>query len=458
MRPLLNGLYGLSCFKPPRRASTEWSARILYVAAFLAPILPVFLLKSMAPIFIATGILAGIAWCVENKRLPVNNAMFTALLGAFLLWCGLSITWSINAQESTEKFLKLLLFFIPLWTLTGILPYFTKVQCLRVVRYLTFGLVAGVLLYLFESVSGFLVFYSLYDGVKTYDAIQNKTLYMFFLMMVPAVYYCWTRREEKYFILAGGFLLIAVPVLIWASSNKSMQTVLQLMAMGAIALFLLPLMLTRKVILALMLITCLTAPFFAQSLRQVDGIMEMDLANTFKSRVEIWDMTARRAMEKPLFGWGIKSSPYMPNRGEMSVLYMEPTEISHLHPHNGVLQIWFELGLVGIILLMGVIMYLMRSIERIRHRGVQSVVLFVMTTGFLYILPSFGIWQTWFMATLAMAACIMICMVRAYDDRALSTKEKGGKITSSQGFAPFVTRKRAVALRANSPQSAPSGD
>jgi O-antigen ligase len=405
-------------FTSPIVPETVWTARLAMVMAFLAPILPILFLKSMAPIFISGAILMSVAWMIENKRLtPYLNLSITAPIIALLLYCALSLLWTLDQGAACSKYLRLLLFFIPLLSICGIFQTFTKAQYGRILLALSLGLLCGVAVYFSEYYTQQKLFFTFYNGdYKPSDVIQNKTLYMFFLMLLPAAYYCYMNMKNKHMLLMGGILIIAVPILIWISMNSSMRIITFITGLGIIVSFYLPHYIMRYLVGGMIILTILTAPIFAQSLRNIDGIMETDLSNALKSRIEIWDFTARRAIEKPVLGWGVKSSPFIPDRGEVSVLYKIKEPIRHLHPHNGVLQIWLELGLVGVVILLSFLYALWRRIGAIRDENVMKFSILALAVGFLYVLPSFGIWQTWFMSTLAVFALMVVCLVHYIGD------------------------------------------
>jgi len=85
---------------------------------------------------------------------------------------------------------------------------------------------------------------------------------------------------------------------------------------------------------------------------------------TARARVQIWNFTAERILERPLFGWGLDAADVMPNFGEVSQLPWQEQIIPN-HPHNGALQLWLELGLVGLLLATALFLQLWRRARRL---------------------------------------------------------------------------------------------
>lgn len=408
---------------------TNWAASMAMLMAFLAPLLPVVLLKSMAPIFIVSAILMCLLFLLENKtfKFPFNKR-YGLFFIVFLAFCALSSLWSIHPVATIDKFWKMLLFFVPLIGLFSVVTHFTDQQYCRIMKYMTIGLVCGVSLYIFEANTGFKVFWSIYDGeYKPGDSIQNRSLFLFYLFMGPAVFYCWLRQDHKLYILAGLFLLVSIHILIWISSTAAMQWITILMAIGVIASFLIAARFLKILVFLAMVATILTAPIVVQKIWKIDGLLESTISNSLKSRLEIWDFTARSIADQPILGAGLKSSAHMPHKGEVSVVYEEPRRITHLHPHNGVLQIWYEFGFVGICILIGFIAILLRSISRLEHEVMRRWAFISFALAFLYCLPSFGMWQTRFMAMLAMFAVFVVCVNYVFNAR------------HRQGVIPYYT-------------------
>ncbi|MEM7525355.1 MAG: O-antigen ligase family protein [Pseudomonadota bacterium] len=62
-------------------------------------------------------------------------------------------------------------------------------------------------------------------------------------------------------------------------------------------------------------------------------------------RIEIWVSVADRAVERPLTGWGLDATRRVPaTREQYGGVARETID---LHPHNGFLQVWLELGAFG---------------------------------------------------------------------------------------------------------------
>ena len=91
---------------------------------------------------------------------------------------------------------------------------------------------------------------------------------------------------------------------------------------------------------------------------------------------------------------------WVPNDGEVSQFLGVGKPIIPLHPHNGYLQIWLEIGAVGVLIAGAMLLAMLRAIGGWPTKSARFAL-----AGYAAALVvaglAFGIWQTWWMATLA---------------------------------------------------------
>jgi len=124
-------------------------------------------------------------------------------------------------------------------------------------------------------------------------------------------------------------------------------------------------------------------------------------------RLIIWTFALERHHEKPLVGWGLDASREIPG-GHQAIPGYATAELMPLHPHNGALQAWLELGALGVL---SVMFLYWRVAEKARTLGgdrlfavaASSLLIGYGTQGML----SFGLWQNWWLSSLAIAAFLL---------------------------------------------------
>jgi O-antigen ligase len=127
--------------------------------------------------------------------------------------------------------------------------------------------------------------------------------------------------------------------------------------------------------------------------------VKTDLAPSWSDRLRIWGFVAERWAEHPLRGAGLDASRTFP-------------QVVPLHPHNGTLQLWFELGLPGALLGALFWLWLWRRIgdcaARSRLHGATAA---ATATVYLTISSvSFGLWQEWWLCVGSFAAALCVLL------------------------------------------------
>lgn len=171
------------------------------------------------------------------------------------------------------------------------------------------------------------------------------------------------------------------------------------------------------------------------------GIETRALPTSWQHRIAIWHFAAGRIAEKPLAGWGFDASRHIEGgKIKYAVLLPDGSELNAntatllpLHPHNGALQIWLELGTPGVLLGLLLLGGLGRAIAahpaqdysretRIRTAARAAVSASAISLAFM----SFGLWQNWWQASFWLAAAAVCLATRARGLLRVETQSTGG--------------------------------
>ncbi|CAA7619383.1 putative Lipid A core-O-antigen ligase [Magnetospirillum sp. LM-5] len=125
-------------------------------------------------------------------------------------------------------------------------------------------------------------------------------------------------------------------------------------------------------------------------------------------RLAVWQFSSTKAAEHPLLGWGMESSRVIPGAEErLDTQWITPAGIDKgsltgtrlpLHPHNALLQIWLELGMVGVALI------LLLVGQATRDRRPANLACLTATLAVASV--SYGIWQSWWVSALWIIAAL----------------------------------------------------
>src|SRR5690606_28261313 len=121
------------------------------------------------------------------------------------------------------------------------------------------------------------------------------------------------------------------------------------------------------------------------------GLMEMEsLPNTTRYRIQIWWFVSERIYEHPILGWGFDAARYIPDMGVTP--YPGKEAVIPAHPHQVFLQAWLELGLPGVLLVVGWALLAWQAVRRLAGAALCCAV--ALTLALLAIgATAYGLWQ-----------------------------------------------------------------
>jgi len=245
-------------------------------------------------------------------------------------------------------------------------------------------------------------------GLKPAASLMALLLPMAFALPWP-----WVTRAAL--LVLGAGVLIALP-----GETARLATIAGL---GAAALSLAAPRLVPRLVGALVGLAILTMPLLVGLIPQIPSA---SLPPSAVHRLVIWDFAAARIAEKPLAGWGLEASRAMPGGraqpdaatldrlninapAQRAFLVLPHVEVMPLHPHNGALQLWLELGGIGALIGAALMLALGVAASRSAAPAVGAGMLAsAAVTGML----SFGLWQAWWVASLLLAMIALALVPR----------------------------------------------
>jgi O-antigen ligase len=147
-------------------------------------------------------------------------------------------------------------------------------------------------------------------------------------------------------------------------------------------------------VFAALLIWLIGAPFVAPLL--ASAIDAEQLPFSWSARVEIWSYICERIWEQPWFGHGLDAArahvPAVP-----------------VHPHSASLQIWFELGVAGVVLATALLIASARALLGRFGANPPAAAAAAGTLAALGVVAnlSFNLWAEWWLAAMFVAAGIV---------------------------------------------------
>ena len=132
-----------------------------------------------------------------------------------------------------------------------------------------------------------------------------------------------------------------------------------------------------------------------------------------RARLIIWDATASRVPDAPLLGVGAAATKTMTQAENAQIRpdHVIPWDVG-AHAHNIYLQIWYEVGLLGAVMLMALGCAMIWWISML-PLSAQRYALSTFTVAAAIGASSWGLWQPWFMATYCFVATVTVLAVRS---------------------------------------------
>ncbi|MFH5923921.1 O-antigen ligase family protein [Roseomonas xinghualingensis] len=395
-------------YRGPSRVWWRATTLPLSVAAAIAPTAAVLQSKAMAPIAIIAMLLAVIAYRREEGRWPWPRGIALPFLLALAAWAALSALWAPDLSRALASAGTLAGLALLGAACAVVVEEEGAAERRNLVWCLLGGLAAGI-------------------ALATIDHATNQAIR-------AAVRGLPERRPGLEFGLkpAASVMALLLPLLLRLHLGAGWRWLI--LAAGTGAILLLPGDTAKIAALAGLLaaglvwiggrtLSCLMAAVLAGALLAapilVPLMLRPDVAErapiTALHRMLIWDFALERAAEKPVLGWGMEASRNLPGgrdnpspeslarlhvtpEGERAFLTRPGVERMSLHPHNGALQIWLELGWIGLALAALAVLAL--------GWGAGPAAAGVLASAAVTFAASFGVWQPWWLATEAFAAAL----------------------------------------------------
>jgi O-antigen ligase len=384
----------------------------LAIALLAAPFVAVLQSKAMAPLALipmALTLMLGwrAGWRPSLPRSPV------LVLGLMLAgWGAITALWAPEPARAALLALTLAAMMLLAHGAAG------AAQGARLMPLIGFGLVFGLGAAFADGQSGNAlraavrglkeVPASMMFGLKPAASLMALLLPMGFALPWP-----WIARAAL--LLLGAGVLIVLP-----GETARLATIAGLAAalLSLAAPRLMPKLVGAGVAVLILLMPLLVA-FIPQ-------LPSANLAPSAGHRLVIWDFAAARIAEKPITGWGLESSRAMPGGraqpdaatldrlnitapAQREFLVLPHVEVMPLHPHNGALQLWLELGGIGALIGAALMLALGFAAARSAAPAVGAGRLAsAAVTGML----SFGLWQAWWLASLLLAMVAIVLVPR----------------------------------------------
>ncbi len=162
------------------------------------------------------------------------------------------------------------------------------------------------------------------------------------------------------------------------------------------------------------------------------------LATSYQHRLYIWNgmVTKNDTIQKKLIGNGFDYSTTIKGGKEMCFRHLkpkfkypfsikfkldppckEPLAIFSSHPHNGLIQIIVELGVVGLLIFLMLLWRIFGFIENQKDKTLRSIYFAVLISYLTIFFISFGLWQTWMAGLMILTINSLVVISKYYHQK-----------------------------------------
>jgi O-Antigen ligase len=223
------------------------------------------------------------------------------------------------------------------------------------------------------------------------------------LLLWPALMGVVALREQSWRRLVGtGLVCLSLLAVFGATSETAKLALAAGAATFALARYAAPV--ARYAVPIAWIGACLAVIPIVLLLRHLEWQDASWLQLSAQMRIVSWNEIAHRVADAPWLGVGADMTYFIePRVNEAPTAFPEWHGSALAHPHNVYLQVWYELGFVGALLLTAFGLALLLRIRTL-DKAVQPYALALFSAAAVQIASSYNVWQIWFMCLFGFAA------------------------------------------------------
>jgi len=326
------------------------------------------------------------------------------------VWGFCSTLWSLNGPQTLSAAIKFT-GLLSLVYLSGYsLRHFTMNQLERGLSLFGFTYSIALVLYVLELFTGSFLFHAYYDWKQVEIPYLSNNVHKMSAMVFVILFWPWAHyfMNKKHYVFVSFFWLL-VGVCTY-KANASTALIAHSCSIFFYAGFWFLPKLKNWILAYVFPSIMLTFPMINHYVFSSDNFQFASTPSTilysFFARLKFWEFVNGKIFEKPLIGWGMASSKGFP--GSDQEIASGIVSMS-LHPHNNILQVWLELGGIGVLLFALSAFLLFRKNNGLSRslNAAQGTTCFCIIT-FAFI--SFSVWHSFWIAWICITALAIIML------------------------------------------------
>ena len=359
--------------------------------------------QSMATTFIlVASILIVTTFFVSPQKLIPNKSIVCGFLVFCLYACGNHLLIVECAPCKSLVLTKIPMLGLVLWIASLDLA---KLDCFpqsKISWALNISLFLASIFLIIEFLNDAILYRWLSDRINDPEVAlsrYNRVTSALVLFVWPVSYWAYQKGNT---VIAISLIIVTFCAALLSHSNSA-QVVSVLIPLVAILGYFMPTFVFWSGFFSVGIFALLSPFIFVLLLNWIKPFSNSIPPSTL-DRIEIWHRSATAVFEAPWFGYGIGITRYLTLPQELMEKYkyhVTPTT----HPHNAPIQLWLELGVMGLSIFLLLLCFAVQPLKRV-PRPCLCIALAVAVGVIFTSLVSFGFWQeTW----LGIIGLVVIC-------------------------------------------------
>ncbi len=341
-------------------------------------------------------------WPLVKTPLPGLLPIVTCLLALMFF----SYFWSFNPPATFARAEKVGSLIVACFALVGV------AQACPPQIWQKYNLMFPLAVFIIGAVNAFDIYFGLpiYQFINHAQDLQmkpdflNKNVSVFVMALPVSLYLTWKSRSILAFM---GLVVLAVSIFFLTFSQACQLSLLAIL-FGAIGSASFLEKITARTVFVGLVLLFLMLPFIAPTAfdllaAKVSGDSGVLAEASTALRLENWDFLSRRIFENPWTGFGMDSTRYM--KFDTQELYFHNNTI--MHPHNAVLQMWIEYGVLGAAWSIGFLVYFYYFLKRLSPTA-RRLSFLTFSSIMVFLLVSWSIWASWLVALILYLATLCV--------------------------------------------------
>ena len=336
-----------------------------------------------------------------------------------ILWIIASSFWSISFVNSFFSAIKFITeFLIGLLVIRNIAK--VNIAESKIENTIMLSLLASIVIFAIEYLTNGSV------SLLFRELVQKKESHIFFLhnldrgialltLLSWVVIGVFLKRASRVSALLVYFTLL--PVLIFSDNLAAL--VAHVIGGLVFVVTRLTILKNSKILCFLFLVCSVLMIIFAFKVNALEVAQTNDsLPLSAKHRLFIWNFVAENSQDHPILGIGFNASRQFPVEEEQIIkLFGINLNPLPLHPHNNIMQVYFELGFIGLIFYLSLACkYLLIIGKNYRTTNVVSKDLMCalyacFSVYFIIAMISYSVWQSWWVSTALFIAALCSMLI-----------------------------------------------